>query len=197
MDGRWGIFGGVFDPVHFGHLSLAINILQEAALEGILWVPSANSPHKNRQDATTFDQRVDMLIEALDPEPEMFVCQIEKEEDLSGYALHTVQAIKKRFPEVEFSFIIGADNIADITNWYHHEELLSEISLIAGTRPGHKAESGIKLVNDRTRYIELRPVEAASSDIRTAIQAGIPMEKLAHLVPEPVAEYIMTNRLYL
>ena len=195
MLGRWGIFGGLFDPVHLGHIHLAASLKQEAGLDGILWVPSASPPHKDRNQPASFYHRVAMLKLATESLPNNLISEIESEQELSGYALHTVEALRKRYPETDFSFIIGADNISDILNWYQYDQLLSEIAVIAGSRGGIMLENA-DLIDNRIRYYEVEPMRVASSDIRKLIRSNAKPEKLLSFLPKKVYDYVVENNLY-
>ena len=195
MHGRWGIFGGLFDPVHLGHIQLATSLAHEAGLDGVLWVPSASPPHKDRNQPASFHHRVSMLVLAVKSLSNMEISEIELEQELSGYALHTVRALKKRYPKTDFSFIIGADNVSDILNWYQYDQLLSEIDVIAGSRGGVEPVSA--LVSDsRIRIIEVESLQAASSDIRSLIHAGADSRKLLAFLSQEVYDYVSVNGLY-
>lgn len=196
MQGRWGIFGGLFDPVHLGHIHLASKLINEAGLDGVLWVPSARPPHKDKAQPVPFETRVEMLRLATESLFNMAISEIESELKLSGYALHTIEALKKRYPDVDFCFIIGADNIKDIPNWYEYDRLLSETTVIAGSRGGVKPSSP-DLPDNRIRYFEVEPIQIASSEIRKLIKNGAGREDLLGLLPEEVLDYISTKNLYL
>lgn len=196
MTGRWGIFGGLFDPVHYGHIRLASHLARAAELDGILWVPAAQPPHKDKNQPASFKDRLAMLRLALQDLPNMVISDIEAAAELSGYALDMVRAVKKRYPEPEFCFIMGADNVTDIVNWYHYDQLLSEIDVIAGSRGG--VEMGPAGAGDsRLRCFEIEPTEMASSDIRGQIRDGADLEFLLKALPPEVLEFISTKGLYL
>lgn len=196
MRGRWGIFGGLFDPVHRGHIHLASKLMSEAGLDGILWVPSARPPHKDKIQPAPFQDRVEMLRLVTGSLPNMAISEIESELELSGYALHTIRALKKRYPDADFCFIIGADNIKDIPNWYEYDQLLSEIDVVAGSRGGVKPES-TDVSDNRIRYFEVEPIQIASNEVRKLIQNGATREELLGLLPEEALDYISTKNLYL
>ena len=90
---RWGILGGMFDPVHLGHLSLAENIRTARDLDGVLLVPSYDPPHRSEQPRAPFDDRVAMLELAVGDLPGLEVSNIEALLERPGYTLLTVRAL--------------------------------------------------------------------------------------------------------
>lgn len=195
MQGRWGIFGGLFDPVHNGHLHLARSLLAKADLDCILWVPSATPQHKSASVPVSFEMRVEMLHIALKNESQMCMSEIEREEKLSGYALHTVQALKKRYPTADFSFIIGADNVSDLVNWYHYEQLLDEIPLISGSRGGIIDNTPAE-IHGRVKQFAIEPLTIASRDIRERLKNRIELDWVRSSLPPGLLEYIEEHGLY-
>lgn len=195
MSGRWGIFGGLFDPVHIGHLHLAQTLLEQAQLDCLLWVPSATPKHKVADAPVSFEHRVRMIHIAIEGQGRMCLSEIEQEERLSGYAIHTVRALKKRYPTADFSFIIGGDNVSDLVNWYEYEQLLNEIPIISGSRGGIKANTPAQ-VRDRVTQYEIEPVTIASRDIRKNIKDRQKLDWVKNSLPPGLFEYIEDHRLY-
>ena len=193
---QWGIFGGAFDPVHNGHLTLAGEILQAAELDGILFVPSYNPPRKNKGYIASFEDRVAMLGLAINGVEKLAISEIESESDEPGYTLHTVRALKKRFPKTTLSFIIGADLLAELETWYEAEEIAKEVRIIAGTRPGAKLTAPSGYPKGSITLVETHPVNLASHEIRALVASGISLAELARMVPESVATYIFEHGLY-
>lgn len=193
---HWGIFGGAFDPVHNGHITLARGILGAAGLDGILFVPSYNPPRKNKGCVASFEDRVVMLKLAIDGETKLALSEIEAESEEPGYTLHTVRALKKRFPQTTFSFIIGADLLAELESWYEAEEIAKEVRIIAGARPGALLAEPSGFTKGSMTLVETHPVNLASHEIRALIGSGLSMAELSRMVPETVAAYIFEHGLY-
>ncbi|MFH1687308.1 MAG: nicotinate (nicotinamide) nucleotide adenylyltransferase [bacterium] len=191
---RWGILGGSFDPTHNGHLHLANQMLQSAHLDGVLFVPAYQHPFKNRF-AAAYDDRVKMLRLAIASHSHFEVCEIEREENLPGHTLATVMALKKRFPQREFFFIMGEDNIPDFDRWHQPEQLLRELVFLVGGRPPHEALACCRLPGDRMRPIEMEMIDVSSTDIRRKITEGR-IADVAELVPPSVHAFIVTRGLY-
>lgn len=193
---KWGIFGGAFDPVHNGHLTIAREILSGAALNGVLFVPSFIPPRKVRGCVASFEDRLEMLRLATAETGQFCVSDIESLSDEPGYTLHTVRAVKKRFPATEFSFIIGADLLNEIETWYETLEIIKEVPIIAGSRPGSALEIPFGFPAGAITLVPTTPVDLASHEIRGRVASGFTLERLAKMTPPGVAKYIMEKGLY-
>jgi len=192
--GNWGILGGSFDPIHNGHINLAHSICSKKKLDGVLLVPVVKHPNKSRLSVANYSDRVAMLKAALADLSKFFICEIEEEEEnLSGYTIDTIRALKKRFPKVSFYFIIGSDNISTIDNWYMAEKLKSEIEFIAGSRPGSDYNNKSQLP---VELVEIPELDISSREIRKMIKSGISFEDLTEYVPASAVEYIFKKGIY-
>jgi nicotinate-nucleotide adenylyltransferase len=193
---NWGLLGGAFDPVHLGHLALAGDMTAKCRLTGIFFVPSFNPPHRKEPCVVDFPQRVKMLELALAPYPEYSVSTVEAELEGVSYTLHVVREMKRRFPQVEFHLILGADNLVKLSGWYRPEELVQEVDLLVGARPGVHLNGDYGVPADRLTCVTASLVDVASSDVRNIIAAGASVGQLTRLVPRAVAEEIVTHGWY-
>jgi len=192
----WAILGGTFDPVHNGHLTLAHDVLSTKMLDGLLLVPAYHPPHKPKECYASYEDRVAMLQLAVENYNYFAVCRIEEELAGTGFTLYTVRALKKKYPAAGFYFLIGADNIEAIKDWYKPEEIIDEIKIIAGTRPGFTPDRTAHKLAEKIEFIATTPVDISSSEIRKKIKQGAGRTELVKLVPEKVADYILRNELY-
>jgi len=192
----WAILGGTFDPVHNGHLTLAHDVLSMKMLDGLLLVPAFHPPHKPKECFASYEDRVAMLRLAIENYNYFAISLIEEELSGTGFTLHTVRALKKKYPAAGFYFLIGADNIEAIEDWYKPEAILDEIEIIAGTRPGFIPDRATHKLANKIEYITTTPVDISSSEIRNQIKRGADRTELVKLVPEKVADYIIRNELY-
>ena len=194
--GEWGILGGAFNPVHRGHIALASDIRAAKGSDGVLLVPSYIPPRKTVTGMADFEDRVRMLELALADDPTLQISRIESESDSPGYTLLTVQALKKRYPDVSFYFIIGADLLSEFSGWYEAEEILKELPVVVGSRPGVALQLPDNLPRTRFTVYDTRLLDISSRDVRAAVAAGITSHELAKLLPEQVADYILERGLY-
>ncbi len=192
----WGILGGTFDPVHAGHLTLADNLQHRRNLVGVLLIPAFNHPFKQERDGAPYHHRAAMLRLAAAPFPKFEVCEIESERNLSGYTLDTVLAVKNRFPERRFCFIVGADNLDQIERWHQPDRILAEVPILAGARPGYRLKNHTALPADRIELIETEEIDISSSTLRGMIVDGATDDQLQPYLPPAVLDYIRKEQLY-
>ena len=182
--------------MHNGHLTLAREILFETGLDGILFVPSFVPPRKLKGCVASFADRLEMLRLAIADTRQFYVTDIESEWSEPGYTLHMVRALKKRFPATIFSFIIGADLLTEIETWYEAMEIVKDVRIIAGSRPGVVLEMPEGFPSGTITLVPTSPVDIASHEIRTRIGSGITVAELARMTPPAVAKYILDRGLY-
>ena len=194
--GQWGILGGTFDPVHYGHLTLANEIRVRKRLTGVMLVPSLRHPFKKDQCQASFADRLEMLKLAVETHEHLSVSDIESDMNLSGYTLDTVRALKNLYPQAEFFFIMGADNLSELDQWHSPRQIFEEVKILVGSRPVFDKK---KLSALRIDSIELIPtilVNISSTEIRRRIKEHAPSEELDKLMPPKVREYIRQRKLY-
>ena|SRR6516162_10281711 len=189
---KLGIFGGSFDPVHLGHLLVAQAAIEELGLDRLFFILAAQSPFKPANQPVPTSSRLQMLRLALAGKTN---CEIDDQEIRRGgvsYSIETVRDYTKRFPRAELFYLIGADNAAKLNEWREANELARLAQFVATPRPG---ETSVNFPPPfRGRTLKGFPLAVSSSEIRTRIKAGLPIESL---VPPPVAEAIHAARLYL
>lgn len=196
------LFGGSFDPMHKGHLGVALHALRELQAEKLFFVPAGQSPHK-KQPHTAQVHRLEMIQCAIEPFEGMLVSDCELHRAGPSYTLDTVRHFRERFgADIDLYWLIGADQLADLAKWYHIDELLSECHICTMVRAGYavpdmsrfKGVFGPEIVERLRRdtlYTPLIPIN--STDIRNRIRQGsMPYDDL----PECVAKYIEKHQLY-
>lgn len=193
---KWAILGGTFDPVHLGHLALATDILNAEQLDGVLLIPAYDPPHKGEQPRATFQDRLAMLQLVCESEPHFAISSIEEELERPSYTLMTIRALRRKYDGVDFRFIIGADNLVLLKTWHRWEELLDEVRLLVGCRPGADMDAIKDYPEARIDIVETSLVDISSTDTRRAVSRGVTDDELKQLVPRPVADYIFTEGLY-
>jgi len=189
---RIGIFGGSFDPVHLGHLLVAQAAYEELGLDRLFFIPAAQSPFKQACNPAPGVVRAQLLRLALAAKPWSEVDAQELQREGVSYTVDTLHDYASRFPNTELFCLIGADNVSTLPQWRAAGELARMAKFVVIPRPG---KPGIPIPAP-FEGCTLRgwPLGVSSSDIRTRIKDGKPID---HLVPAPVAEAIRNNRLYL
>jgi len=189
---RIALFGGSFDPVHHGHLLVALAAFEELSLERIFFVPAAQSPFKPEIKPGPPELRARMLRLALVGQTRYEIDDQEIRRGGTSYTIDTVRNYRRRFPQAEIFYLIGADHIPQLHKWRATEELASTLEFVAIPRPGEDARTAP--VGFRVRTLRGFPLGLSSSQIRDRVRAG---KTIDHLVPAAVAETIRNSRLYL
>jgi nicotinate-nucleotide adenylyltransferase len=139
---RIGIYGGTFDPVHYGHLKVAEAVLSAFALDRILFVPAFTPPHKRKRMISSPFHRMAMLALATAGSPKMFISTVELEAPSQPYTIETLGRLQTELRPARLFFIMGADSFIDVTGWREYETILSEYDVIVATRPGYRGHGG-------------------------------------------------------
>ncbi|MBE6033841.1 MAG: nicotinate-nucleotide adenylyltransferase [Clostridiales bacterium] len=195
-----GILGGSFDPIHLGHIQLALQAKEELNLDKVLFIPAKRQPFKLNRKVTSEEHRVRMLEFALQGIEGLEISYIELENDEISYTINTLRRIKDFYRNREIFFILGTDAFINIELWHEAAQLLQECSFAIGSRPGYKEEE-LKSCIDRIRQVyntnivllNNKELLISSSDIKTKIGRGVSIKAL---VPDAVERYIDENGLY-
>ena len=198
---KFAVLGGPFDPIHFGHISVAEEVLEKTDVEKIIFIPAGNPPHKSYADVTTPLDRLKMTALAIEGRKNMEISSIEIDREGTTYTVDTIIELKRMLGDnVNFKFITGADAIHYITTWKNYKKLLEICDFIAVTRPGFNKKILLEEISfmeqnfkSRVEFIEIRPVDISSSQIRQRVAEGMPINGL---VPKKVEEYIINKKLY-
>jgi nicotinate-nucleotide adenylyltransferase len=188
---KLGLYGGSFDPVHFGHLLVAQAALEELGLDKLFFIPAAQSPFKPENKPAPDAVRLQLLRLALAGKTN---CEIDEQEIRRGGISYTVETLRdyaQRFPQAELFYLIGADNAAKLNDWREADALATLAEFVAVPRPGGAAPSFPPPF--RGRALRGFPFGVSSSQIRARVKAGLPIDSL---VPPFVAEAIRAAQLY-
>ncbi|HVS39063.1 MAG TPA: nicotinate-nucleotide adenylyltransferase [Gemmataceae bacterium] len=195
---RVGVFGGAFDPVHFGHLILAEQCREQGRLDEVLFVPTARPPHKPHPGAR-FDQRVEMLALAVAGNPAFRVDEIEKDREGPSYTVDTLAELRGRRPGDDLWLLVGGDVIRDLHLWYEPRRLLETAGLLVMARPGTPTPDPAELAARldlpavRLEVVAAPAIDIASHDLRRRAAEG---RSLRYLLPRAVECYVRERRLY-
>jgi len=198
---RIGIMGGTFDPVHNGHILLGKQAYTEYGLDEIWFMPSHIPPHKKDHHITESGDRINMLKLALKDIPYCVVSDFEMRREGNTYTARTLELLREEYPDHRFYFIIGADSLFQIENWYHPEKVMALTSLLVSDR---EYEAGERSFEEQIAYLHDKygadiqilhnsEVDIASADIRRRIAEGKDVTKD---IPEEVEAYIKAHGLY-
>lgn len=212
---RIAFYGGTFDPVHCGHISVARRLLNIFSLDKFVFLPAFHAPHKPATKPTSGYHRFAMLSLATQDEPRMWVSTLELDHAERRFTIDTLKELRQLFAEDETFFVMGADSWAEIRTWREWEKVLLTTNHIVVTRPGY--EISFDHVTDavRDRIIDLRltnltPMRAngpaiyitdavkldlSATEIRDDVREDERLDR-QNDVPEEVAKYIEKYKLY-
>jgi nicotinate-nucleotide adenylyltransferase len=183
---RVGVFGGTFDPVHVGHLAIALAALESVPLDRVLFVPARRSPLKDRDPLASVADRVTMLEAAIANEPRFTLSRVELERDGVSYTVDTLEALRS---EGELFLILGSDALADLPRWRKPDRIHELATILVAARPG--APEGDPA--HRARAFDAPRLDISSRELRARAARGV---SLRYLVPDAVWEHIKKRGLY-
>jgi nicotinate-nucleotide adenylyltransferase len=210
-----GIFGGTFDPIHWGHLRSAEEVSETYRLDRVDFVPAAHPPHKRGQTTTPARDRLRMVRLAVAHNPCFAVSTVELKRPGLSYSIDTVREYAKKLGKGDsLYFIIGLDAFREIGTWNQYQELFSLCHFIVTSRPGTPERdlfkgAGVAVKKlfcydpkhknyrhpsgTRVYFIELTDIAISASEIRALVQRK---KSIRYLVPSSVERYIKRRRLY-
>ena len=187
-----GIFGGSFNPVHDGHLSLIHSFLGTHKFDQILVIPSYQPPHKNSKSLADFEDRMEMVRLAIVGLDNVIISDIEKYLDPPNYTFNTLTALKKENPEVIYSLCIGSDSLKSFHTWYNARLIAKHHMLYVAERPGFNFNLIPDWLKDSYSRIPHKEVLFASHSIRESLKHGGKPDGL----PDSVFNFIVRKNLY-
>ena len=205
------IFGGTFDPVHCGHVTLAESILGVLEKDAqIVFIPNKEPPHR-RLPVASARERMDMLNLALQGRPNICVDDIEIKKGGVSYSIQTVKSYRRRYgPNFSLSFLVGLDAWQSFSGWNQCDEFSRHSNLIVYSRPGQytfdnssgetfgfQFKEKITELSEFNRgclfYLSLKKLRISSSSVRVAARRR---EDLSSMVNPDVADYIALHQIY-
>jgi nicotinate-nucleotide adenylyltransferase len=189
-----GIFGGTFDPIHMGHLLLAEQALEAAALDQIWFIPAGEPPHKQGKAITPAEHRMQMVELAIQGNPRFYASGIELEREGLSYTVDTIEKLNELYPDIKFFLLVGADMVKDLPHWYKIKKIIQFVRVIALGRPGVWIEGLPDFIEKRLSWIpDAILTNLSSSTIRQRAREG---KSIRYLVPDAVYQYIKEHGLY-
>lgn len=193
---RIGILGGVFNPIHYGHLVIASEAKDKLNLDKVIFVPTGKAPHKKVKGATP-EERYQMVSLAIKGNSSFEVSPIEIEKsNLASrptFTLETIREFIKIYNKAKIYFIVGLDEMLKISTWKEPKKLLELCKFVVVTRPGYESSKLDKRIASKVMILQVPGLEISASDIRKRIKTGRPIR---YLLPPSVEEYIRKKRLY-
>jgi nicotinate-nucleotide adenylyltransferase len=219
MKSRVGIYGGSFNPVHFGHLRCALEVRERAHLTTVKLVPAGIPPHKEASSIAPAVHRLAMLKAAIAAEPGLEIDPLELERPGTSYTIDTLRELQERHPGTTHALILGFDSFCDLPTWKDFRKILAAVDLLITSRPPDVVAHGrneaafeklpvavsrefcyqesircyIHESGRKLEFIPVTPIDISASAIRQTIAAGASGR---FLLPEAALDYLQQQGLY-
>ncbi len=198
---RIGIFGGTFNPIHFGHIHLALSLKEAKGLDQVIFSPNYASPFTEKKDTllATPQQRFEMVSLALEDIPGCIPTDYEIKRPGPSYTIDLARHVRSKFckPQDELFLLLAEDVLEGFSRWKDKEDLLALATPLVGSRKSLAKDSffdpKLKKVLDRGR-VSTPIMEISASNTRNRLKKDL---YCGHLVPGKVLDYILLNKLYL
>lgn len=187
-----GLFGGSFNPIHFGHVRLARHLLAQAGLDEVWFVVSPQNPLKQQHDLLDDEVRLEMVEVALRREKNMRASDVEFRLPKPSYTWNTLEMLGKECPDDEFVLLIGGDNWERFHLWHRAEEIQKKFSIVVYPRAGSTIDP--QSLPPTVHIVHTPLINISSTMVRERIREG---RSISRLVPKPVADIIRERGLYL
>jgi nicotinate-nucleotide adenylyltransferase len=207
---RIGVFGGTFDPIHFGHLRPALELRDVLGLDEVRFIPSRVPPHRVNP-RTPPDVRAEMVARAIEAVPGFVLDERELNRDGPSFTVDTLAELHREEPGSQLILILGMDAFLGLAGWHRPERVFNMAHMVVTHRPGWKADDSTSqealirgrerkepkaLIADKTGlvlFVEVTQLEISATAVRITAAAG---GDIRYLVPEVVREYIEKNGCY-
>lgn len=195
---RIGLYGGSFDPIHYGHILPVRAARHELALDRVVYLPTGRPPHKGPRHASA-EHRFAMVELALAGEEGFLASDYELDASRPSFTIDTVDRFQREQPEDDFVLVIGADSWAELESWREWRRLLGSVEVAVLVRPGWEpggltGERADAVRRGRVRFVSNKPLDVSSRGLRERLQRG--EEVSSREIPDLVLDYIRKNDLY-
>jgi len=211
-----GIFGGTFNPVHYGHLRAAEEVREKLHFEKVLFIPSRNPPLK-MDDLAPAEERYEMTRLSIEANPFFEISPIECEKQGKSYTVETLAALRELYPDKALYLIVGIDSFLDIPAWRQPERVLELTHFVVLSRPGFSFSSISSLIPtniailsemDGARrevyktnlkngrevvLLNVTPLPISATTVRRLVRHG---KSIKYLLPDKIESYIISHSLY-
>ena len=183
---RIGVFGGSFDPVHVGHLAIALAAIETVPLDLVLFVPARRSPLKERGPVASETDRYEMLVRATTTESRFAVSRVELDREPPSYTVDTLGLLSE---QGQLFLLLGSDALAELDRWRAPERIRALATILVARRPGAPEVPS----SSGARAFDAPALDISSRELRARAGRGL---SLRYLVPDGVWEHIEHHGLY-
>lgn len=190
---RLGILGGTFDPIHSGHLILAEQLKDELKLKKVIFIPSANPPHKVNHPISPAKDRMKMVKMAIRDNPDFLISDIELKRKGKSYTIDTLTRFVKLYKDSELFFLLGSDAIDELSTWKEPDKIFQKVKVVIALRPGFDMIDPKNRFVKKSHLMHINGLNISSSLIREKIRKG---KSIRYLVPPGIEKFIQSKKLY-
>lgn len=192
-----GLFFGSFNPVHVGHLVLANYMVSFTDLEEVWFIVSPQNPLKNKKTLLNERHRLQLVRLAIDDHPKLKASDIEFKISRPSYTINTLAHLKEKYPLLNFTLILGADNLQNFHKWKNYEEILNLHELYVYPRINNTASKTSEVFllekHPNVKMVNAPLVEISSTFIRSAIKEK---KDVRYFMPAAVWNYVNEMHFY-
>lgn len=194
---RVGVFGGTFDPPHWGHLLLAEQAREQLRLDTVHFVPAGAPPHKTASALSATADRIAMVEAAIRGVPGLELSRLDANPEAPSYTYALLERVSERYTTAQLYFLMGEDSLRDLAHWKRPERIIELATLAVAGRPtGSLASADMPAVpgiEHRVAWIASPSIEISSSDIRRRVSQRL---SIRFMVPDAVRDLIDRRELY-
>jgi nicotinate-nucleotide adenylyltransferase len=185
-----GLYFGSFNPIHIGHLIIASHILNESGLDRVWFIVSPLNPFKKTENLLNEYDRLHLVQKGIEGDVRMKASDIEFALPKPSYTVHTLAYLTEKYPEHNFSIIMGSDGFQNLDKWKNSETIIDNYPIIIYKRPGFEVDNKL---NANITVMNAPLLEISSTHIRALIQSG---KSIKYLVTPAVEEEIMASGMF-
>ncbi len=217
---RIGIYGGSFNPIHYGHLRTAEEVLEKLSLNKALFIPAGKTPFE-KPDLITAAHRYNMVKLAIAGNPDFQISGIEIKTKGKSFTVDTIRSLKEKYSDAELYLILGIDAFLDLPHWKQPDKLINLANIVIISRPGFPFRTlslspylrnvpkkiltaldkatedciSFSISNSKNGFLcRVSGLDISASNIRNLIMSG---KNVKYLLPDSVENYIISKKLYI
>lgn len=196
------VYGGTFDPVHYGHITPVKHLLQSRLVDKLIYVPCKTPVHKQQAqiDASHRHAMLQLMIKDCFNDFDVSTDDFELTSNSANYSVNTLEYFKRQYPNDQLMFLIGMDSLLNLHSWHQYQRIFELAQLIVIKRPGFELNKQLpqpvlSRIDTAIQIVEAPEVAVSSTQIRTALVNNKP-HNLAEHIPNSVFQYIQQQQLY-
>jgi nicotinate-nucleotide adenylyltransferase len=191
LEKQIGLFGGTFNPPHIGHLIIAQEALKQLKLDEVWWMPASNPPHKKKVEDVSDRHRIEMVKKTIGNNNQFSLSLLEFERSGPSYTIDTIRLLKEKFPNKEFTFIMGGDMVHSLGSWHQIDKLKDLVQFAGVGREGFPVDEHWERYN--VKLVEIPNIGISSTFIRLRAKEN---GNIRYFVADDVWKYIKEHLLY-